>query len=1240
MLKLNAARPDRGNEPAEKPGHKGGDNPTRLNPTQLTNQENAGREAGNITYISRRKNPMSMTINTNVASLNGQRNLANSQNKLNNSLQRLSSGLRINSAKDDAAGLAISSRMDSQVRGMNQAARNANDGISMAQTAEGALQESTSILQRIRELAVQSANDTNTASDRASMQAEVEQLTEELQRISETTQFNGKNLLDGTLDNAVFQVGANAGTNQTISFGIDSTQTANLSAVGTIISAPNGTAVAGETVTGTDVLDAGALVVNGKATEATASGSAYDIAAAINTAAGGDTPIATAVNVQAIAFDDISLADGSEEIITASVIETGDAGSDEVEAKAAEQTFDFSNTTVANGASLTFDVDGQIFSFDNNTGAALSGSALVAELETDLDGTAVGDSGLYHFVQDGATATLTVTQAVGNEKPLEAIETTNTSAIGAPTGTTEPINQGATGSTEDQSIDITGLTVADGGTLTFSYVDSDGATQNLVYTNDTFGDALSGAGLAADIDRAFSGNAQFSFDQNAGTTTQLDITQNAGYFEDIGAIEISAATLTTRTDVPTASEVVAGDAEVVGSATQTQAGGADTSGTFETQEFVLSDLKAGQTISFSIDGVSADFTNDTDSTIAAADLGDALVAYDWGDGAGVIGTGGTANGSTYTLSNAGATLTVTQSVGEADVADMSVTTTTFEVQSFDFSGESDLEAGANLTFTVDGEDFSFTNSTGSDIAAADIAAWLDGQSDSHLDGETYTFADSGAGVATLIQSGATTEAKDIGLIEVTNESQFLSSYDAAVNAEGVEANLEFQSLDFSATTVEAGETLTFSIDGQDVIYENEETTALSGAALVSDIETYLGSGHDIGNSKGTYTFEQNAGTTTRLDVYQDDAAYARDIDNITTVNSSSGGNPTGEIVEDGVEYAAEVVAVAAQQTIDFDDEDVFLDAGRTMELDVAGETLTFTNDTDERLTGAALAEALATSFGGGEEYNIGAVGEANNYTFEQGGVGEETKLVITQAAGNESAIAGSEARTPGELAGTYVLELNGEEVNVTAATADATVTADEIAAAINDVEGFSATTNDDGAVVITKDDGDNFTLREVVDSDGTLPIDDLDAGLTTVGDTAVVYQGKISLDSTANITLSGDGLSATGLADVGSRTTTIDQLDISTVDGSTQAISSVDAALQQINEMRGAMGAVQSRFESTINNLQSASENISAARSRIVDADFASETAELTKAQILQQAGTAMLAQANQLPQAVLGLLQ
>lgn len=162
---------------------------------------------------------MALSVNTNVASLNAQRNLVGTGKKLNTALQRLSSGFRINSAKDDAAGLAITDRMTSQVKGLNQAVRNANDGISLAQTAEGALNETTNLLQRMRELAIQSANDTNSDSDRQSIQDEITNLKAEIDRIAETTSFNNRKLLDGSFGNAKFHVGSEANQSITVTTG-------------------------------------------------------------------------------------------------------------------------------------------------------------------------------------------------------------------------------------------------------------------------------------------------------------------------------------------------------------------------------------------------------------------------------------------------------------------------------------------------------------------------------------------------------------------------------------------------------------------------------------------------------------------------------------------------------------------------------------------------------------------------------------------------------------------------------------------------------------------------------------------------------------------------------------------------------------------------------------------------------------------------------------------------------------
>jgi flagellin len=231
---------------------------------------------------------MASMINTNISSLNAQRNLTTSQSGLATSLQRLSTGLRINSAKDDAAGMAISSRMTSQINGMNVAARNANDGISLAQTAEGGLNSATDLLQRMRDLAVQSSNGSNSDTDRASIQSEVGQLKDEIDRVAKSTSFNGLNLLDGSFTAQSFQVGANATANDRIS--IDKIANLQTTSLGSGLS--GSTTLTGGTTT--SALAAGDLTLNstqvgdtkaGSQTGQTAS-SAYALAQAINAVAG------------------------------------------------------------------------------------------------------------------------------------------------------------------------------------------------------------------------------------------------------------------------------------------------------------------------------------------------------------------------------------------------------------------------------------------------------------------------------------------------------------------------------------------------------------------------------------------------------------------------------------------------------------------------------------------------------------------------------------------------------------------------------------------------------------------------------------------------------------------------------------------------------------------------------------------------------------------------------------------
>jgi len=297
---------------------------------------------------------MALSVNTNIASLNAQRNLTESGSKLNISLERLSTGLRINSAKDDAAGLAISERFTTQIRGMNVAIRNSNDGISLAQTAEGALGGLTDSLQRIRELAVQSANATNSASDRQALQDEVSQLLLEIDRVARETSFNGVNLLDGTFTSQQFQVGANAG--QTIT--VDAIANARTASLGETFSA---------SATGT--VDAVAFVAN------TTSFNGISVAASTDDGSGSANADASA-KAKAFAINNANIAGVTAEAGTttnagAAITGFADIASGELLVNGVEITTS-GNTTATQQAT---DIASQIGNIDGLT-ATVAGDAI------------------------------------------------------------------------------------------------------------------------------------------------------------------------------------------------------------------------------------------------------------------------------------------------------------------------------------------------------------------------------------------------------------------------------------------------------------------------------------------------------------------------------------------------------------------------------------------------------------------------------------------------------------------------------------------------------------------------------------------------------------------------------------------------------------------------------------------------------------------------------------------------
>jgi len=423
---------------------------------------------------------MPQFINSNIPSLTAQRNLNTSQNDLNTSLQRLSSGLRINSAKDDAAGLAISERFTAQIRGLNQAARNANDGISLSQTAEGDMGAITNNLQRIRELSVQSANATNSASDRAALQLEVAELISEIDRVASTSAFNGVKLLDGSFSAQQFQVGANSGETVTIA----SIASSRITAIGQSNTATDvGTAV-------TAALSANDLLINGTDVGAVADpGAAGSLAGAIATAiAAADSQVTVAVGSSSLnlaGFTDVT---------------NDNAADDGVYSLVVEGVTVISETGLGTGGGTVTDTE-----VDTQLGLTAVTDLLTAA-GVSFTGTAVGND-LTFIKTDGSNLDIT-----------EVVSETTGSTTGGFTTTTNgatTANYGTLTLTSQSAITVAGNTPANAGL--------GAGTQNLVLSGNTIS--------TTDISTAAGANAAITAVDNALTTinssrAQLGAVQN------------------------------------------------------------------------------------------------------------------------------------------------------------------------------------------------------------------------------------------------------------------------------------------------------------------------------------------------------------------------------------------------------------------------------------------------------------------------------------------------------------------------------------------------------------------------------------------------------------------------------------------------------------------------------------------------------------------------------------------
>ena len=629
---------------------------------------------------------MPQVINSNLSALNAQRNLNKSQGGLNNSLQRLSSGMRINSAKDDAAGLAIANRFTSQIRGLDQAVRNANDAISLTQTAEGAMEEGTNILQRIRELSVQSANSTNSAQDRLSLQSEVNQLVSEMDRIAETTTFNGLKLLDGSFSAKSFQVGANA--NQTVNVTVGAADTESL---------------------GIQKLES---TNNVKGIEMATGGQGADLSGTgLNTNTGGDNVTALAAAAVATQIVTITDASGSSNVgLTA-----GDS--------AAEIATKFDGQT-----GITVTASANVMTIDTGPGTSniSHGDAIAFSLVSDEGADAVNfvrDTATYVDLEDQFAAVLTGLQG-DLEVTTSANELTVTSASGsnlAIDGLTVTKDAEAVLTLPALTNDVLAMSLtfdstefATGDEITISVADGSGAATDLTYVLQA-GDAANDGALSLALSGAWDGLYGAGIGFTDGGAGVVNLTTDPGTVATANQIAITNFDVDDTGGAGGAVQATSVALAVVGGGTEdvttggavanlVSGGGAVSAATFatnDTLEFRLHD-----------NDVALDFANNTGTILnkaSAADVGAALATVLNGvtnysavdDGAGVI-TIQTSNLATDTLD-----ISTTQAGGYTDTDNF-----TYQVR----------DLGGNAATLTAGDTAFDTTVGGGDLVTATFAA--------------------------------------------------------------------------------------------------------------------------------------------------------------------------------------------------------------------------------------------------------------------------------------------------------------------------------------------------------------------------------------------------------------------------------------------------------------------------------------------------------------------------------------
>ena len=1174
---------------------------------------------------------MPQIINTNIASLNAQRNLDKSQSSNQQALQRLSSGLRINSAKDDAAGLAISTRFTSQIKGLDVAVRNAGDGIALAQTAEGALGSINESLQRIRELAVQSANATNSDVDRDALQSEVDQLVAEISRTADETDFNGRKLLDGSFS-ATFQVGANAGQTVDISIGeltadkLGSSSQSGLSARGTDQSLGNGD-----------------LTINGVAVQA--SRAEDDTSSTSNNSASAISKVAAINRVS----DDTGVSAFVNDNVAAGSTQSPEAGTG------------------------TFKLNGVEISFSTTTDSAQTRAAISQAINAVAEQTGVsavdtesGSTGVNLVAEDGRNIQISDVTFSGTDFAAA----TGLAEAGTYEGGYTLIADG-----DQKTIDISGGNgtgrgdLANAGLTAGSYDRAEAVSVSTKVSDSTQSTTVGGGSLANTLARADSGGTFIS--ATAGTATSVvTSTATTAQITDSGA----SVTITQGTTAVTYSNAGNQDISAYADAAETAATTAGIAvNFFEQGSLDLSSLDVGD--SFTIGAVTVNVAG-TSAILRAENVVDQLNAGDFSADLGATGflnaeLQGTAGDVNITFRNeTNSPLTASRSTaGAVTLGGTTISTTatgTIITGELGFASTSATGEAVDVVLTDAADDLLAANGTVTGSSSSGDVLTTTNETNISV-----SIGDTDASPAAPLAAGSTVaelaQAVD-GVAGVKAYEEITLTIDSSNLESGEQLRLSSgaTNIDVTATPDSAGnftlQGLADDINGTDFSTANMDVSAAYDAdsgEITMTIRNYSANTVGIeseGASGGGITVAEGGGTTVgentlnlsgELKYFSEDG---QDV-NVTLSDPTTGGElftgkssssdytgvnglEDGDLLINGVTIgAADVNADKASATVSSDGAKILSSEKSQSAIAIAAAINKVSDET------GVTANVNATEVVGGDGTNIDLT------QFEEGdqaGIyinGVEVGTVTLQADGGGT-LDSDRARADAlnlinQNAGKTGVTATDNGVSLTLSAADGR----NVSIAIDDKSGSSASI---GAVM---------GLDAEVAGIGEQTFGDASVASAATSPEAAAYEttyGTVSLSSAKEFTLEGGANGNSELGAMGLATGTygggedgqfLSDIDISTFEGATAAITAIDNAIGQVASQRADLGAIQNRLESTVSNLQVTSENLNAANSRIQDADFAAETAELSRTQVLQQAGISVLAQANAAGQQVLSLL-